>query len=337
MKRRYALGVILVVLLVSFSVLGFLWFQQKTTPVLGPKWEEVFTENSGITVSGTVLYSKGNEFIIDVCREDGPTSRAPSLYIVGNSTKIWQKNKWQKLKDAPPVGTVVMMHVPFQQEITGLCVEEDYHAERVKAIDEQTLTATTKQYDISDAYIENRVQGREVDSLAILRLDKDKVQYVEVWPKDIDDLPILIDKAKQIWAQKGFYPKDIEASWDKQWALTGYEFPFKSVLNTAKRLTFSSDTHEVIMDEEFLRFDQFEMMVEYQGKVYAMTYETHLLGDLNLGDHSLDDFVIGQNYFGETYYKIRDGEFSSIYTKSRQKDSLYVWKEVLENDGDSSS
>lgn len=335
MKDKKKWGIFIIILIVMVIVVFYTWYSQREMVLSDPLWEEIYISGSGITVSGTVIYAKDKEFIIDVIREDAPTSRAPSLYIVSENSKIWQKNRWEKLKKAPKEGTLVMMYIPFSQEVAGLYVDERYtyvYGEVTKW-DKETITVNKKQYDISNAYIENKANSRE-DVLAILSLKENEVVYAEIWPKELVDIPIIIEKAKEYWADSGFIPKDIDVYWHDGWIITGYQYPFKDRLNLAKRMFFSADGSEIVWEKEFLPFDELEMQVKYANKVYQNSFEQVLLSDLAQDKEALT--VAGEDYRGEVYYYFPSEGLDVLYTKQLwDKDTLTVWKEVFV-DGDPS-
>ena len=78
MRISKKLGIIILLLLVILTILVFSWSKKDTKVATEPKWEDVYTTGSGITVSGTVISALGDEFLLDVMREDAPTLRAKS-------------------------------------------------------------------------------------------------------------------------------------------------------------------------------------------------------------------------------------------------------------------
>ena len=94
-----AVAIITVVLLRNY----FMYYSAEEVMI---DWGELFSQTpgqGGVTIIGYVIYSEGDEFILDVVRQDGPTVRAPSLYHIADFTKVWQRNRWMKLKKTPEV------------------------------------------------------------------------------------------------------------------------------------------------------------------------------------------------------------------------------------------
>lgn len=333
MRISKKLGIIILLLLVILTILVFSWSKKDTKVATEPKWEDVYTTGSGITVSGTVISALGDEFLLDVMREDAPTLRAPSLYRIGEGTKIWQGNKWQKVKEVPKVGTMVMLYVPFSQEPAGIYIDTSYKyvSGKVGAWNNQIITIDKKNYDLKTAYVENKAKGQRENIWALLALEDGKVESAQIWPEELSKLANVISTARKSWLEEGFEAQDIDVVWQDGWYITGYQYPFKDRLNPAKLLFLSRDGSEVLAKKDFLPFDELEMRVAFAGKVYSNSWEQITMAEL-------EKFTLleaGEDYRGEKYYYLESSTKTVIYTKDNyDKSVLTVWKEVTEN-GDS--
>ncbi len=333
MRISKKLGIIILLLLVILTILVFSWSKKEITVATEPRWEDVYTTGSGITVNGTVILALGDEFLLDVVREDAPTLRAPSLYRVGKETKIWQGNKWQKAKKTPKVGTTVMLYVPFSQEPAGIFIDTSckYVSGKVEAWDNQIITIDKKNYDLKTAYVENKANGQRENLWAFLALEDGEVQLAQIWPEEFSKLPNVIATARKSWSEEGFEAQDIDVVWQDGWYITGYQYPFKDRLNPAKLLYLSRDGSEIIAKKDFLPFDELEMQVAFAGKVYSNSWEQINMTELEKSTL----FEAGEDYRGEKYYYLENSTRTTIYTKDNfDKSVLTVWKEVTEN-GDS--
>lgn len=299
-----------------------------------PLWDEVIS-GSGLTIIGTVLYSNGNEFILDVVRQDAPTLRAPSLYRVGDDTRIWQKNKWQKLNKAPEVGTVLLMHVPFTQEPTGIFIDHNYEFVKgsIEFFDKSKVVIAKEAYNLDAAYVENRAKGRETGAFAVLYVTDGEVESIEIWPREIANIANLITESRKIWEEDGFIPTDIQITCHDGFEITGFEYPFKSCLNEARNLIYTLEG-EFVASEMFLPFDEFEMQIEFRKTIYSSTWESKSLDELGLDESDLK--IAGKDYYKETYFFAEDRP-GYLFAKSWQEGFYTVWKEVVRDDVDSSS
>lgn len=329
MKKKQLIGILIILILVTAAFVAYNWFSPQKQTLADPLWEEIYQQGSGITVSGTVILAKDKEFIIDVVREDAPTSRAPSLYFVGDTTKIWEKNKWQKLKKAPPVGTILMMYIPFQQEAAGIFIDKNYQYVfgKVDKWDNDSITVNKTTYSLQDVYLENKTTANKVGSFAILSLQNRKVQYAEIWPAEMSHIPTAVETAQKRWLEDGFRPKDIDIYWDEGWVVTGYQHPFKDQLNQSKRLFFTPDAKTIKAEKDLLAFNELEMQIEFRGKIYAYFGLEELLDEADIEETKLK--VAGENYLGEIYYYL-EKDVSCLYTRPAwNKKALIIWKEVI--------
>ncbi len=329
MKRKQLVGIIIILILATAAFIAYKRFFSQKQTLADPLWDEIHKQGSGITVSGTVIYAKDKEFIIDVVREDAPTSRAPSLYFVGDTTKIWEKNKWQELKKAPPVGTLLMMYIPFQQEAAGIFIDKSYQYVfgKVAKWDNDTITINKANYSLKDVYLENKTAANEAGNWAILSLQNGKVQYAEIWPEEMSHIPKAVETARKRWLEAGFRPKDIDVVWDEGWVVTGYQHPFKDQLNQSKRLFFTPDAKTIKAEKDLLAFNELEMQIEFRDKIYAYSGWEELLDEATVDIAKLE--VAGENYLGEIYYYLEQ-DLSCLYTRPFwNKKAFKVWKEVI--------
>ncbi|MDI9473611.1 MAG: hypothetical protein QM371_02490 [Bacillota bacterium] len=256
-----AVAIITVVLLRNY----FMYYSAEEVMI---DWGELFSQTpgqGGVTIIGYVIYSEGDEFILDVVRQDGPTVRAPSLYHIADFTKVWQRNRWMKLKKTPEVGSAVIMHVPWLGD----------HSNQVAGIELLDL-------DLIDGDLEN----------------------IEKWSGVTDILGRLIKESRALWEKEGLEVVDIQVDVTAEGIeLTGFDKAHKGGIAHSICHFYTSDG-EFISSEKFLPFDMFDIQVEYAGDLYMMKSRYVSLSDLDLGEDDLE-FIGRDFYYRYRLYSVK--------------------------------